>query len=153
MNLHASFGNLLDNYCQYLVSPYFFPKQDFCNIYLIWIRCFHLKANLLIVWVTNQICVVYNYVKTAIGPLFRFKFYDKWKQMHNNSWLAFVLCSGYLAPEYALGGQLTMKADVYSFGVLILEIISGRSSAKANWGGMEKFLLEWVCWFFLSYLQ
>ncbi|XP_030970141.1 putative serine/threonine-protein kinase [Quercus lobata] len=52
--------------------------------------------------------------------------------------------TGYLAPEYALGGQLTMKADVYSFGVLILEIISGRSSAKANWGGMEKFLLEWA---------
>ncbi|XWS19574.1 hypothetical protein CRYUN_Cryun31cG0027300 [Craigia yunnanensis] len=44
--------------------------------------------------------------------------------------------TGYLAPEYALGGQLTMKADVYSFGVLVLEIISGRSSSKANWGGM-----------------
>ncbi|KAF5955428.1 hypothetical protein HYC85_008284 [Camellia sinensis] len=29
--------------------------------------------------------------------------------------------TGYLAPEYALGGQLTIKADVYSFGVLILE--------------------------------
>lgn len=54
------------------------------------------------------------------------------------------MCSGYLAPEYALGGQLTMKADVYSFGVLVLEIISGRSSSKANWGGMEKLLLEWV---------
>ncbi|KAK7252172.1 hypothetical protein RIF29_35938 [Crotalaria pallida] len=52
--------------------------------------------------------------------------------------------TGYLAPEYAMGGQLTMKADVYSFGVLILEIISGRSSAKANWGGSQKFLLEWA---------
>ncbi|KAG6621515.1 hypothetical protein I3842_Q023000 [Carya illinoinensis] len=52
--------------------------------------------------------------------------------------------TGYLAPEYALGGHLTMKADVYSFGVLILEIISSRSSAKANWGGTEKFLLEWA---------
>ncbi|KAH8511905.1 hypothetical protein H0E87_009182 [Populus deltoides] len=53
--------------------------------------------------------------------------------------------TGYLAPEYALGGQLTMKADVYSFGVLILEIISGRNSTKPSWGGMEKLLLEWVC--------
>lgn len=52
--------------------------------------------------------------------------------------------TGYLAPEYALGGQLTMKADVYSFGVLILEIVSGRSSAKENWGGTEKFLFEWA---------
>uniref|UniRef100_A0A5B6YUK2 Putative serine/threonine-protein kinase n=1 Tax=Davidia involucrata TaxID=16924 RepID=A0A5B6YUK2_DAVIN len=52
--------------------------------------------------------------------------------------------TGYLAPEYVLGGQLTLKADVYSFGVLILEVVSGRSSAKANWGGMQKFLLEWA---------
>ncbi|KAF2297672.1 hypothetical protein GH714_002149 [Hevea brasiliensis] len=52
--------------------------------------------------------------------------------------------TGYLAPEYALGGQLTMKADVYSFGVLVLEIISGKSSAKASWGGMQKLLLEWA---------
>ncbi|KAK9936338.1 hypothetical protein M0R45_013186 [Rubus argutus] len=52
--------------------------------------------------------------------------------------------TGYLAPEYALGGQLTMRADVYSFGVLILEVVSGRSSAKENWGGTEKFLLEWA---------
>ncbi|KAF8409295.1 hypothetical protein HHK36_005369 [Tetracentron sinense] len=51
---------------------------------------------------------------------------------------------GYLAPEYVLGGQLTKKADVYSFGVLILEIVSGRSSVKATWGGMEKLLLEWT---------
>ncbi|KAL9234075.1 hypothetical protein vseg_008987 [Gypsophila vaccaria] len=51
---------------------------------------------------------------------------------------------GYLAPEYALGGRLTKKADVYSFGVLILEIISGQSSSKANWGGSHKYLLEWA---------
>ncbi|XP_011006887.1 PREDICTED: putative serine/threonine-protein kinase isoform X1 [Populus euphratica] len=52
--------------------------------------------------------------------------------------------TGYLAPEYALGGQLTMKADVYSFGVLILEIISGRSNTKPSWGGTQKLLLEWA---------
>lgn len=63
------------------------------------------------------------------------------------------LCSGYLAPEYAMGGQLTMKADVYSFGVLILEIISGRSSSKPSWGGTQKLLLEWVRRFYFCNFQ
>ncbi|KAG9441003.1 hypothetical protein H6P81_016857 [Aristolochia fimbriata] len=52
--------------------------------------------------------------------------------------------TGYLAPEYAMRGQLTKKADIYSFGVLILEIISGRNSAKSTWLGVQKFLLEWA---------
>lgn len=53
-------------------------------------------------------------------------------------------CRGYLAPEYALLGQLTKKADVYSFGVLLLEIISGRSSSKAAFGEDMLILVEWV---------
>ncbi|CAH8277648.1 unnamed protein product [Arabidopsis lyrata] len=32
---------------------------------------------------------------------------------------------GYMAPEYVVRGQLTEKADVYSFGVLVLEIACG----------------------------
>ncbi|XP_073012302.1 cold-responsive protein kinase 1-like isoform X3 [Typha latifolia] len=52
--------------------------------------------------------------------------------------------TGYLAPEYALHGQLTRKADIYSFGVLILEIVSGRSSSKMLWTEMDKLLLEWI---------
>ncbi|XP_058188201.1 cysteine-rich receptor-like protein kinase 42 [Rhododendron vialii] len=35
---------------------------------------------------------------------------------------------GYMAPEYLVRGQLTEKADVYSYGVLVLEIICGRKS-------------------------
>ncbi|TYI71848.1 hypothetical protein E1A91_D07G018500v1 [Gossypium mustelinum] len=51
---------------------------------------------------------------------------------------------GYLALEYALLGQLTKKADVYSFGVLLLEIISGKSSSKAAFGVVFMLLLEWT---------
>ncbi|KAL3347398.1 hypothetical protein AABB24_021197 [Solanum stoloniferum] len=39
---------------------------------------------------------------------------------------------GYMAPEYLARGQLTEKADVYSFGVLLLEIVTGRQNNKRN---------------------
>ncbi|KAG5628760.1 hypothetical protein H5410_000477 [Solanum commersonii] len=37
---------------------------------------------------------------------------------------------GYMAPEYLARGQLTEKADVYSFGVLLLEIVTGKKNNK-----------------------
>uniref|UniRef100_M4EZ04 non-specific serine/threonine protein kinase n=2 Tax=Brassica campestris TaxID=3711 RepID=M4EZ04_BRACM len=51
---------------------------------------------------------------------------------------------GYLAPEYALLGQLTKKADVYSFGILVLEVISGGSSSRAAFTDEFLVLVEWV---------
>ncbi|KAI9083606.1 hypothetical protein K1719_034548 [Acacia pycnantha] len=36
---------------------------------------------------------------------------------------------GYIAPEYAMHGYLTTKADVYSFGIVALEIISGKTNS------------------------
>lgn len=36
-----------------------------------------------------------------------------------------IICSGYMAPEYAMDGLFSAKSDVFSFGVLVLEIISG----------------------------
>ncbi|XP_048559869.1 putative serine/threonine-protein kinase [Triticum urartu] len=49
--------------------------------------------------------------------------------------------TGYLAPEYAWHGQLTKKADIYSFGVLVIEIISGKSGSRSLLAD-DKFLLE-----------
>ncbi|XP_057842064.1 cold-responsive protein kinase 1 isoform X2 [Cryptomeria japonica] len=49
---------------------------------------------------------------------------------------------GYLAPEYAMRGRLTRKADVYSFGVLVIEIISGRSNINTSLSLEEKVLLK-----------
>ncbi|XP_028800648.1 cysteine-rich receptor-like protein kinase 3 isoform X4 [Neltuma alba] len=50
---------------------------------------------------------------------------------------------GYTAPEYAIHGQLSEKADIYSYGIVILEIISGqRSKALKDDGDTEdEFLL------------
>lgn len=39
---------------------------------------------------------------------------------------------GYMAPEYLAHGQLTEKVDVYSFGVLLLEIVSGRQNNRSK---------------------
>lgn len=49
-----------------------------------------------------------------------------------------------MAPEYAMRGYLTDKADIYSFGVVALEIVSGKSNT--NYRPKEDFvyLLDWV---------
>ncbi|XP_078435015.1 concanavalin A-like lectin protein kinase family protein [Wolffia australiana] len=47
---------------------------------------------------------------------------------------------GYLAPEYLLTGRATEKSDAFSFGVLVLEVASGRRPI----GGAAGSLVEWV---------
>ncbi|KAI5571868.1 hypothetical protein POPTR_011G142100v4 [Populus trichocarpa] len=49
---------------------------------------------------------------------------------------------GYLAPEYAIRGQLTRKADLYSFGVLLVEIVCGRNNTNTRLPVAEQYLLE-----------
>ncbi|XP_010502042.1 PREDICTED: probable LRR receptor-like serine/threonine-protein kinase At1g56140 [Camelina sativa] len=53
-------------------------------------------------------------------------------------------CSGYLAPEYAMRGHLTEKTDVYAFGVVALELVSGRKNSDENLEEEKQYLLEWV---------
>nr|KYP42686.1 putative LRR receptor-like serine/threonine-protein kinase At1g53420 family [Cajanus cajan] len=51
---------------------------------------------------------------------------------------------GYMAPEYAMHGYLTDKADVYSFGIVALEVVSGKSNSM-NWPKEGCFsLVDWV---------
>ncbi|KAL2333158.1 hypothetical protein Fmac_014371 [Flemingia macrophylla] len=49
---------------------------------------------------------------------------------------------GYTAPEYAIHGQLSEKADTYSFGVVVLEIISGQKSSELREDAEGEFLLQ-----------
>ncbi|KAL9438023.1 hypothetical protein AB3S75_023815 [Citrus x aurantiifolia] len=51
---------------------------------------------------------------------------------------------GYMAPEYAMRGHLTDKADVYSFGIVALEIVSGRSNIICKTKEEKLYLLDWA---------
>ncbi|KAB1199563.1 Cysteine-rich receptor-like protein kinase 10 [Morella rubra] len=51
---------------------------------------------------------------------------------------------GYMAPEYALFGQFSIKSDVFSFGVLILEIVSGKKITSFGGEGNIEYLLPYA---------
>lgn len=54
----------------------------------------------------------------------------------------------YVAPEYSVGGDLSEKCDVYSFGVLLLVLIAGRRPLQVNGSPMSEFhranLISWA---------
>ncbi|CAA3000185.1 LRR receptor-like serine threonine- kinase FEI 2 [Olea europaea subsp. europaea] len=60
---------------------------------------------------------------------------------------------GYLAPEYMQSGRATEKTDVYSFGVLVLEIVSGSRPTDASFIEKGLNIVGWVCLFILSLLS
>lgn len=54
-------------------------------------------------------------------------------QMHFAVLIKFMwlFYSGYMSPEYAMDGIFSVKSDVFSYGVLLLEIVSGRRNRGA----------------------
>ncbi|KAE8661180.1 putative Cysteine-rich RLK 30 [Hibiscus syriacus] len=55
---------------------------------------------------------------------------------------------GYMAPEYVMHGQFSVKSDVFSFGVLVLEIINGQMNSNFHNGSSIEHLLSfaWRNW-------
>ncbi|EFH65051.1 kinase family protein [Arabidopsis lyrata subsp. lyrata] len=52
--------------------------------------------------------------------------------------------NGYMAPEYVMHGVLSVKADVFSFGVLVLELVSGQKNSSYSMRHPDQTLLEWA---------
>ncbi|KAL5543762.1 hypothetical protein UlMin_007546 [Ulmus minor] len=69
------------------------------------------------------------------------KLYDD-KKTHISTRVAGTI--GYLAPEYAMRGHLTEKTDVFAFGVVALELVSGRSNSDQSLEEQKIYLLEWA---------
>ncbi|XWS19960.1 hypothetical protein CRYUN_Cryun31cG0060500 [Craigia yunnanensis] len=69
------------------------------------------------------------------------KLYDD-KKTHISTRVAGTI--GYLAPEYAMRGHLTEKADVFGFGVVAMEILSGRPNSDNTLENDRIYLLEWA---------
>ncbi|KAI6705760.1 hypothetical protein NL676_008722, partial [Syzygium grande] len=50
---------------------------------------------------------------------------------------------GYMAPEYAMGGIFSEKSDIYSFGVLLLEIVTSKKNTTLYYRGQHFNLLSY----------
>ncbi|KAF5761220.1 putative protein kinase RLK-Pelle-DLSV family [Helianthus annuus] len=51
---------------------------------------------------------------------------------------------GYMAPEYVRHGHFSIKLDAFSFGVLVLEIVTGQENKCFQHGGSSEYLLSFV---------
>ncbi|KAJ8424934.1 hypothetical protein Cgig2_030890 [Carnegiea gigantea] len=55
---------------------------------------------------------------------------------------------GYMAPEYVMTGHFSTKSDIYSFGIIVLEIVSGQKNRLSGRPQLEETLLHraWRLW-------
>ncbi|XP_077213858.1 inactive protein kinase SELMODRAFT_444075-like isoform X2 [Tasmannia lanceolata] len=68
----------------------------------------------------------------------------KWKTTDDWTRTRVIGTLGYLAPEYAENGIVSVRTDVSAFGIVLLQLISGRKVVDVNREGQDQYLLQWA---------
>ncbi|KAK8518171.1 hypothetical protein V6N13_027652 [Hibiscus sabdariffa] len=132
-----------------LYSLLFDPKQ---GSVLNWRQRFNIikgiAAGLLYLHEEWELVVVHRDVKSSnvlidadmnarLGDFGLARLYDHGTDWHTTNVVGTI---GYIAPELARNGQASTSSDVFAFGVLLLEIVSGRKPVDSR----NFFLVDWV---------
>lgn len=68
----------------------------------------------------------------------------KWRTNEENMHKRILGTLGYLAPEYAENGIVSVKTDVYSFGIILIQLMSGRKVVDSNRLDQQQSLRHWA---------
>lgn len=86
-----------------------------------------------------------NYSEVVLVHMLSYSWYKHSEINELCNWLFQVVGTvGYAAPEYMQTGRLTAKSDVWSYGIFLYELITGRRPMDTNRPKNEQKLLEWV---------
>lgn len=66
------------------------------------------------------------------------------QDIHGDSTHVIAGTYGYIAPEYAYTYKVTEKSDIYSFGVVLMELVTGKRPVEPEFGE-SKDIVHWVC--------
>lgn len=68
----------------------------------------------------------------------------KWKNNDSPLHTRILGTLGYLAPEYVENGIMSVRIDVYSFGIVLIQLISGRKVVESNIEDHQQSLRQWA---------
>ncbi|KAL3513768.1 hypothetical protein ACH5RR_026485 [Cinchona calisaya] len=68
----------------------------------------------------------------------------KWRTGEEDIYTRILGTLGYLAPEYAENGIVSVRTDVYSFGIVLIQLMSGRKVVDSNRLDQQQSLRQWA---------